>query len=268
MDLDQSGDFRTQGWPLRHNFESKSCRSPRKTRSGVAPSLLYGRAGGIEMKKRALLGAISFCLSVNAVAGPKVPVSVLRFNQEVAHIYDGCRSWGFTEQNQLRSELERQLALQGLQILERTGIRKIYADEYEMPNLNEKTVAKKKQFIAARYTITGGISELGICEESSHSGVQLGGLVSLLGGPSVDLGGKKGNSKSRVKVIAQVVSVETGEIVDTFEAYSEISDDSYGVNAGVMGIGVEHHESTRPPIEKATNQAIHDLAAQIAKGVS
>jgi curli biogenesis system outer membrane secretion channel CsgG len=193
-----------------------------------------------------------------------ISVSVTRFQQEVGHIYEHCQSWHFTEQNQLRTELERQLSLNGLKVLERRDIRTIYENEYELQNLNQKTVNKRNQFITAKYTVTGGISELGICDTSSHSGVRLGGIVSLLGGPDVDLGVKKQSSVSKVKVVAQIVSVETGEVVKTFEALSEINDSSYKVEGGYHGLGGSHGSKTRPPIERATNEAIRELATKIA----
>lgn len=217
------------------------------------------------MKKSILLSMVCFGSALSGFAQPStVPVSVTRFQQEVNHIYDTCHGWDFTEQDQLRTELERELSKNGLKVLERKDIRTIYSSEFDLPNLNQKTVAKKNQFIAAKYTITGGISELGVCEESSKSGVQLGGIVSLLGGPSVDLGVKKRSATSKVKVIGQIVSVETGEIVKSFEAYSEIKDEGFGVEGSVYGIGASHEGKTRPPIERATNQAIQDLASKIA----
>jgi curli biogenesis system outer membrane secretion channel CsgG len=217
------------------------------------------------MKKLIWISLICFIPALNSFAQPgTVPVSVTRFKQEVEHIFDSCSGWSFTEQDQLRTELERELSKNGLKVLERKDIRTIYSDEFEMPNLNQKTVAKRGQFIAAKYTITGGISELGVCENSSKSGIQLGGIVSLLGGPSVDLGVKKKTATSKVKVVGQIVSVETGEIVKSFEAYSEIKDNAFGVEGGVYGIGASHESKSKPPIERATNQAIQELANKIA----
>jgi curli biogenesis system outer membrane secretion channel CsgG len=149
--------------------------------------------------------------------------------------------------------------------LKRKNIRDIYNDEYEMPNLNQKTKPKTGQFLSAQYTVTGGITELGICEESSGNSVQLGGIISLLGGPSADLGVSQNKNTSKVKVVAQVVSVETGEILRSFEASSESNDSSFGVSGGAMGIGAGHNSRTRPPIEQATNRAIQDLSRQIAE---
>jgi curli biogenesis system outer membrane secretion channel CsgG len=218
------------------------------------------------MRKMILMSLI--CLSLafcGSTWAADIPVSVTRFQQEVDHLLDHCSGWTFTQQDQLRTELERELSRNGLKVLERKSIRDIYDHEYELPNLNQKTVAKRNKFIAAKYTITGGISELGVCESSSGSGVQLGGIVSLLGGPSVDLGLKNRTSVSKVKLVAQVVSVQTGEILESFEARSEVSDHAYAVEAGAMGVGASHGAKSNPPIERATNQAIHELAAQIAK---
>jgi curli biogenesis system outer membrane secretion channel CsgG len=94
--------------------------------------------------------------------------------------------------------------------------------------------------------------------------VQLGGISSLLGGPSVDLevGAKK--STSKVKLVAQIVSVETGEILKSFSANSEIKDSGANVRGGTMGIGARGETQSKPPIERASNQAIQDLATQIA----
>jgi curli biogenesis system outer membrane secretion channel CsgG len=217
------------------------------------------------MKKSILISLICFGSALNSFAQPgTVPVSVTRFQQEVNHVYDTCHGWSFSQEDQLRTELERELSKNGLKVLERKDIRNIYSNEFDLPNLNQKTVAKKKQFIAAKYTITGGITELGVCEEQAKSGVQLGGIVSLLGGPSVDLAVKKKSAISKVKLVGQIVSVETGEIIKSFDAYSEIKDDGYGVEGSVYGVGGSHEGRSRPPIERAANQAIQELASKIS----
>lgn len=215
-------------------------------------------------KKSVFIGVL--LTSFSAQASEPARVSVTRFEQEVQHILDHCDGWNFTDQYQLRTELERELAGQGLKVLERKNIRQIYADEYELPNLEKQTKPKRGKFLAAQYTITGGITELGICDESSRSALQLGGLVSLLGGPAgVDLGVKRHQISSKVKLVAQIVSVETGEVLRTFTAGSEVSDSGYGLEASVVGIGVGHKARSSAPIEKASNDAVRDLAGQIAR---
>lgn len=209
--------------------------------------------------------AVCFALSAHAAEHEQARISVTRFRQEVDHIVDGCRGWDFTIQDQLRTELERGLSRNGLKVLERQNIRDIYSDEYELPNLNQKTKPKTGKFLSAKYTVTGGITELGICEESSGNGIQLGGIVSLLGGPPVDFGASHHKSTSKVKVISQLVSVETGEILHSFEGASEINDSSFGVSGGAMGIGAGHQSRSQPPIEQATNKAIQNVSKQIAE---
>lgn len=215
------------------------------------------------MKRSICFFGIMILSTHNAWSQESRAVSVTRFDQQAQHILDTCRGWDFTMQDQLRTVLERELSTQGLQVVERRDIRQIYDNEFEMPNLDKKTKAKEKKFIAAKYTVSGGITEMGICEESSGNGLQLGGIVSLLGGPSMDLGLKNHHATSTVKVTANIVSVETGEILNSFEASSKIEDSALGVSAGAMGIGASHEQKTKPPIERAANQAIHELAGQI-----
>src|SRR6185437_6441422 len=119
--------------------------------------------------------------ATSAFAQNSRAVSVVRFDEQAQHILDSCKGFNFTIQDQLRTVLERDLGERGVQVVERRDIRKIYDNEYEMPNLNQETQAKRMKFIAAKYTISGGITEMGICEKSSGNGVQLGGIVSLLG---------------------------------------------------------------------------------------
>jgi curli biogenesis system outer membrane secretion channel CsgG len=211
------------------------------------------------------VGILGGLWAVTAMAAsPKI--SVTSFSQEVNHVSSGCRSWDFTEQDQLRTELEGDLTQQGVTVLNRREIRNIYQNEFELPNMDRRRQPKRGRFLSAEFTITGGITELGVCEDSSGNGIELGGIVSLLGGPSgVRLRAGQKKSTSRVKLSANLVSVETGEIVHTFTASSEIQDSGYAVAGGAYGIGAAHAEKKHPPIEKASNDAVEKLAAQIAQ---
>jgi curli biogenesis system outer membrane secretion channel CsgG len=202
--------------------------------------------------------------SVEPVALSK-RISVTRFNQQVDHIPNYCHGWEFTEQNQLKTDLESELFKRGLNVLERESIRQIYSDEYELPNMDPSSTPKRGKFLSAQYTITGGIVELGICEESSGSGIQLGGIVSLLGGPASDLRVGKHSATSKVKLVARLVSTDTGQLLKSFEAQSEISDGGYSVEGGAMGIGASHKSKTELPIERASHRVIEDLSTQIAE---
>jgi hypothetical protein len=59
-----------------------------------------------------------------------------------------------------------------------------------------------------------------------------GGLVSPLGGPASDLSIGNHSSTSKVKLVAQLISTQTGEVLKSFEAHSEISDGGYSVQGG------------------------------------
>jgi curli biogenesis system outer membrane secretion channel CsgG len=214
-----------------------------------------------------LLGSLLSTPSRAAEPTHTTRISVTRFNQQVDHITDNCRKWDFSEQNQLKTEMETELSNRGLDVLERTNIRKIYNDEYELPNMDQSSTPKRGKFLSAQYTVTGGVVEMGICEDSSGSGVQLGGIISLLGGPSSNLRVGKHSSTSKVKLVAQLVSTQTGEVIKSFEAHSEISDGGYSVQGGAMGIGAGHDSRTIAPIERASNDAIRDLSIQIAEYV-
>ena len=225
---------------------------------------------GASMKIMVLVVVLGFVLSTRSEAAEPARatrISVTRFNQQVDHITESCHGWEFNGQNQLKTELESELSNRGLDVLERENIRQIYNDEYELPNMKESSVPKRKQFLSAQYTITGGIVELGVCEESSGSGVQLGGIISLLGGPPADLNLRKHSGTSKAKLVARLISTQTGEVLKSFEAQSEISDGGYSVEGGVMGIGAGHHSKTVAPIERASNDAIRDLSMQIAQYV-
>jgi curli biogenesis system outer membrane secretion channel CsgG len=193
---------------------------------------------------------------------------VTRFDQEVAHILNGCTRWHYSFQDQLQTELERELSLRGLKVLERRQIRKILSDEHELPNFDTGSAPKSGKFLAAQFTITGAITEQGVCEDSAATSVQLGGIVSLLGGPSADVDVGVHHAVSKVKLVAQVLSVETGEILKSFEARAEIKDHGYGVEGQTLGIGAGHRQRKSPPMEKASNQAIQSLATQIASYVT
>lgn len=192
-------------------------------------------------------------------------VSVLRFDQEVDHILEGCRGWSWTTQNQLQTELERALSSEGLVVLERRDINRMYDREHDLVNADRREAPKRGKFKTAQFTITGGITELGLCDDSNRESVSLGGLISLVGGPpNVDLDLGRSKTTTTVKLVAQVVSVETGEVLRSFEARSQIEDQGLAVGVGVAGIGGSKSTRTRPPVERASNQAIADLARQMA----
>ena len=134
-----------------------------------------------------------------------------------------------------------------------------------MENLDTTTRPKKNKFLSAQYVVTGGITELGLCEEGSDSGLQLGGLVGLLGGPAdmdFEVGTKK--SVSKIKLVANIVSTETGEILRTFSAEAKIVESGATLSAGASGIHGRHATQSVPAIEQASNKAIIEIASQIA----
>lgn len=211
--------------------------------------------------------ALSGFLLVDSTYSAPTPVriSVTEFNQKVDHIAYNCRSWEFTQQGQLRTLLESELTGKGMTIVEREKIREIYDNEFEMKNLDPSTVQKRNQFKAAEYTITGGITELGVCEDTDKSGIKLGGIISLLGGPDTDLSVKKRKSVSTVTLTAKLVSTRTGEVVRSFTENGKIEDNSYGVDGEIAGVGGSHENKKLPPIERASKEAIQKLAVQIAQ---
>lgn len=216
-----------------------------------------------------LAGVVGFALWAPAAFGASTRITVTRFDQETGHLrLSDCRTWDYSQQDQLRTVLEGELSDQGLKVLERRSIRVLYEDEHQMENLNDSTKPRKKRFLSAQYAVVGSIVELGICEEGSDSGVQLGGVIGLLGGPGgADLEVGKKRWVSKVKLRAQLVSTETGEVVKSFTARAEIVENGSSWSAGVYGIGARNRSSSAPPIERATNDALKDLAGQIAQYV-
>jgi curli biogenesis system outer membrane secretion channel CsgG len=249
--------------------------------SDVVRNLIIPRGLGMEvahaprleeiMKSLSLILLLNFALaflSLEANAAEKasrIRISVTKFDQQVDHWYPDCQQWhGWRSQNQLQTVLEKELSELGLQVLERQEIRRMHSDEFEMANLNQKTVAKRNQFVAAKYAVVGGITEMGVCEESSDSGIQLGGIVSLLGGPSTDLKLDTSGATSKIAVMGKLISVETGKVIKTFEAEGSVSDSDKGIRAEVAGIGGNHRSRKQPPLERASNLALRELAQKIA----
>ncbi len=207
-------------------------------------------------------------LTTSLMASPRVSVS--EFKDETAHWNSGCKKyeWGAYYMGQLKSALERELSKKNVRILERQNINKMYIDEYKMENLNEGSKQKTKQFLAAEYAVIGALTEMGVCEEESDSGVSLGNVVSLLGGPHTELDVDAKLSVSRTKMIAKVVSVRTGEVIKSFESEASDTDTGIGGTAKVMGIGGHHNKRTNKPYEKIANAALKDLAEQIAEFIN
>ncbi len=191
------------------------------------------------------------------------PIAVSRFEQEVDHIYEGCRGWQWSRRNQLQTELESRLRMKGLRVLERKDIQAIYDGEFEFPNLDDRSKPRRKRMVSAKYVITGGVTELGICEESSANGIQIGGLIGLFGGPDADLQVGFESAVSKVKLVANLVAVESAEIVQTFTALESITDSGTQVRAEVAGIGAKHGSRKTLPIERASSAAIDNLSNQI-----
>ena len=199
---------------------------------------------------------ISTALQPVAFASTAAPprVSVLRFHQQVEHILEGCRGFEWTEQGQLRTELERALVAEGVEVLERRDIHRLYDREHQLVNADKRQTPRRGRFKTAQFSITGGLTELGICDQSGRESVSLGGVVSWLGGPSdVDLNLGRRKVVSTAKVTAQLVSVETGQIVRSFEARSQTEDSGVSVGVGVGGVGASKRTNERSPVERATN---------------
>ena len=218
----------------------------------------------------ACLGVVFAAASEARAADRAVPVSVTRFNQKTEHVLEGCSRWDYNGQDQLRTVLESELSSKpGLKVLERESVREMVEQEYGLPYADRASLPRKGRMLSARYAITGGITEQGVCEEGSADGVELGGIVGLLGGPSgVGLGVGTRHGKSRVKLTANLVRVETGEVIRSFTATSEVAEGGVSVGASYHGIGASHKQRNAPPIERATNQALADLAGQISDYLS
>lgn len=216
-------------------------------------------------RKYLLLCLLIPFIGFSAQSAEKPRITVTRFGQEVRYAIPGCRVWDYNDQFQMRTVLEGELSKRGLRVLERRAIREIYSDEFTQENLDHASVPQAKKFLAAQYTVTGAIVEQGICEKRSGSGLKLGGVISLLGGPgNSDLDISRKKAVSRVKLVAQLISVQTGEVLKSFSAKAEIEDSGMEFSAEVLGIGGRHKAQSIPPIERATNDCLIDLSKQIA----
>jgi curli biogenesis system outer membrane secretion channel CsgG len=199
-------------------------------------------------------------------AGELPRVSVLRFNDEGAHIVSGCKGWEEVAryQEQLQSQLEVALVKAGFKVQERREIKELYNSEYNLVNSRRKNRPNKGAFKSAQFTIAGALTEFGLCTQSQGNGVQLGGVLGLLGVPgSSNIELAKGEVRSKVGLVAQVIDVETGEDIGAFEASAEAKSSASELGVSVMGIGGHHTESSKSVAEEASKEAINQIVAQI-----
>jgi curli biogenesis system outer membrane secretion channel CsgG len=214
------------------------------------------------MKK--LIGILLF-VSLSLSAAPVI--SVVQFKNKIEKSSGNCMNYQSVSLGQLRIELERNLSKRGIRVVERHNLNKIYKGEFEHPNLDDSTKSKRKKFIAARYTISGELTEAAFCETRSSSGISIGGLISRVSGVDVDLDLKRRKVSGSFKIAAKLISVETGEIVGTFEGNNSVTDSKFSGNVGIFGVGVDADKSTNKAIEKHVNLAIKDLAEKISSKI-
>lgn len=206
-----------------------------------------------------------FLAHTYAQANQAPTVSVTHFDDETQSVITSCRGWHFSGQGQVRTQFEGALTKAGVRLVERRAIRQIHSDEHELPNLDQSTRPKAARFKSAEFTLTGGITELGICADSGEFGAQLGGIFALIGGPPIDLSVQKQASVSKVTTTAQLVLVETGEVLASFSGVGEVTESGIGFGAGVAGVGINTSSKKEPPIEAAARMSAENLANQVAE---
>jgi curli biogenesis system outer membrane secretion channel CsgG len=221
---------------------------------------------------------ISFLILLNALiphaaaaapstVAPLPPVSVLRFEDESASIYEHCERWPWHYgQRQLRSQLETALVKAGFRVQERRQLDELHSNEFELERYNGKAKVRNAQFKVAKFALAGALTEMGYCAETSGTQVAIGGLLSLAGvpgAPEIDAGARRRIAK--LKLVLQLIDVATAENIKAFEAKAEAKQTDRGISVSIFGAGASHESGKSDVMEAASAEAIGKLVEDLSR---
>lgn len=211
---------------------------------------------------------ISILLPIAAVAKtekqpaaePGVAIQEIRDKSASSH-GDSCgfyNMWSRPGDAVRETLIDEMSSAKGFVLVEREDIDKIYSDEFRHENLDDSTKAESKKFIAAKYAISGVISEFEWCLSGQNQGIDVGGLLGI-----GELSVKHKSSNAHVAVNVRLIEVKTGKILGSFKGEGKVDDSGFGIEADAFGVRLNKDMFQKTPLGKATRMATADVAKQL-----
>lgn len=219
-----------------------------------------------EFMRSFVLGLLGLAVAAAAAqaAPTKTPIAVTALEDLASErVHDHCARWYAGYQAQLREQMEHALNQRGFRVMERKHINAMYTDEFRHENLDPKTLSKFRKFVAAKYVLTGAITEFSYCDERNAVGINVGNVISGLTGLDADARVGVGSEIAKVGMTLKVVNVETGEILESFEAEDEVKSSGLAVAGGLAGVSGRVRSEKFPAVEKASKKVIGTLADRV-----
>ncbi len=143
-----------------------------------------------------------------------------------------------------------------------------YRDERELEDegiINEETATKPGKVVGAQYAIRCNVEDLNFAEEESGRGIS-GFLPDWV--PFVDrLNISSSDKVATVRISAEVVSLETGIIVQTVEGRGLQTSSSSKSLFQVKGLVLSQQEKKNPTLANAITECIKELVYEIGRSV-
>lgn len=183
----------------------------------------------------------------------RLRVAVLDFD----YASTGGDSWWYGNPNAaqgMSDMLTNRLVQSGrFTVIERSRIAEILQEQNlgAAGRIDSSTAAEVGKLLGADAVIIGSVTRFNL-DESGNS-------VSILG-----FGGGRRNRKAEVALTARVVNTTTGEIMSVAESSAEAEKGSSNVSVSILGSGSSTSDNDNELLSTAAEQAVTDLASQLA----
>ncbi len=208
-----------------------------------------------------LLGSLAF--SIPAVAKTRISISVLdnKAASSKCNFYFNSNEIGTGFKDQLVTEIMKRT--NRFEVMERQNLNNIHDSEFNLPNADKSSFAKKNGFKQAHYAVTGAVTEYEYCAGENGGDIDVGGLLGF--SKSMKVGASK--SYAKVGLDLRVVDVETGRILASVNSAGEASSTNVNVKGDVKSIPFGTKNFYNTPIGEASRDALNDAVGQLMSSI-
>jgi curli biogenesis system outer membrane secretion channel CsgG len=198
-------------------------------------------------------------------SSPKIPVSVSAFENKSATSYSpdsSCHYWGwFSNLGEAFGELliESLHSYPKFEVLERQQIQRIYENEVDLVNSDDKTL-KKGGFKKARITFVGVVDGFEFCEGSTGGSLDVGSLLGLGNiTPSVR------KSQAAVSLLLRAIDTASGRVLATSRSKKTQSSTSLGLDFSVEGVSAQGNDFKQSMLGETIREAIDEATSELVR---
>jgi curli biogenesis system outer membrane secretion channel CsgG len=150
-------------------------------------------------------------------------------------------------------------------VLERAHLQKILTEhELKAKGVSSGTATPRLgQLAGVQLMIFGAVTEFGDADESSGTGLSIGGGSNVLGGL---LGGavSRETASGSFAMDFRIVDTTTGQVLQTYTVREALESTGYGVSIGFEDVGLGTRRFYKTPLGQAVRRAITKAVQQIA----